>query len=183
MCINQRDRARRSASSQITEPAPLDDQSVGLKASPSRGFTLLEVMIVVVIIGLLATIAMPAFQRARMRTQSTRFANDLRQFSGAFETYSLEHGAWPDDETEGVLPAGMDGYIAADKFNLPTIYGGNYDWEGPGGGFSGGVAVSIRGSNLDDEQAVMIDEILDDGDLGTGRFQATGDSYALILEQ
>ncbi|GHC04423.1 hypothetical protein GCM10007047_21450 [Cerasicoccus arenae] len=139
-------------------------------------------MVVVVIIGLLAAIALPAFQRARQRSQNTRLANDLRQFSGAFETYSLENGVWPPDVNQGILPPEMVGYIVIDKFESGTIYGGNYDWEGPGA-FSFIAGVSIRSSNLEDEQAIGIDEILDDGDLSTGKFRNISGAYVYILEE
>ncbi len=139
-------------------------------------------MIVVVIIGILASIALPAFQRARIRSQNTRIANDLRLFSGAFETYNLENGVWPDDVNEGILPSGMEGYVVPEKFESRTIYGGNYDWEGPGA-FSFNAGVSIRNSFLDTDQATAIDEMMDDGVLSTGRFRNIGGAYAVILEE
>jgi len=139
-------------------------------------------MIVVVIIGLLAVMGMPAFQKARQRTQNTRIANDLRKFADSFETYSMEHGEWPADTNPGELPPEMDGYIAQVKFETRTVYGGNYDWEGPGA-FVFTAAISIRDSNLQAPQAEGIDEILDDGNLGTGTFRDIGGAYAIILEE
>lgn len=176
MCIKNQTGAQRSTAASL--PYALTDH---VCSTPRRGFTLVEIMIVIVIVGLLATIAMPAFQRARMLTQNTRLANDLRQFSGAFESYSLEFGVWPADTNEGVLPPGMEGYITDGKFTERTVYGGNYDWEGPDAHPYAGV--SIRSSNLEDLQAIGIDEILDNGDLGSGRFRSTGDSYVLIIEE
>ena len=55
-------------------------------------FTLVEIMIVVVIIGLLATIAIPAFKRVQLLAQTNRAANDFRVFSQAFETYATQNG-------------------------------------------------------------------------------------------
>ena len=55
------------------------------------GFTLVEIMIVVAIIGLLATIAMPNFVKARQTSQSNACINNLRQIDGAIQQYALEN--------------------------------------------------------------------------------------------
>jgi len=54
-------------------------------------------MIVVAIICLLALLALPAFLRARQRTQNTKFINSLRVAIAAFDTYATEHNSYPDD--------------------------------------------------------------------------------------
>lgn len=54
------------------------------------GFTLVEIMIVVAIIALLASIAVPGFLRARKRAQATRVINDLRHLDAAVDQYALE---------------------------------------------------------------------------------------------
>jgi prepilin-type N-terminal cleavage/methylation domain-containing protein len=55
-----------------------------------RGFTLVEIMIVVAIIALLASIAVPGFLRARKRSQASRIINDLRLIDGAVDQYAIE---------------------------------------------------------------------------------------------
>jgi prepilin-type N-terminal cleavage/methylation domain-containing protein len=55
-----------------------------------RGFTLVEIMIVVAIIALLASIAVPGFLRARKRSQATRILNDLRLLDEACDQYAIE---------------------------------------------------------------------------------------------
>src|SRR5476651_2432142 len=57
-----------------------------------RGFTLVEIMIVVVIIGLLATMAIPAFQRVTNASQDKAVLNNARQLSSAADQYFLESG-------------------------------------------------------------------------------------------
>lgn len=56
------------------------------------GFTLVEIMIVVTIIGILASLAVPAFQRARWKALETSVRNNLRQIWGAAQQYMLENG-------------------------------------------------------------------------------------------
>jgi len=65
-----------------------------MKTSPrsTKGFTLVEIMIVVVIIGLLAAMAVPAFQKVRASSQDKTVANNLRQLVQGAEQYFTEAG-------------------------------------------------------------------------------------------
>ena len=56
-----------------------------------QAFTLVEIMIVVAIIALLASIAVPGFLRARKRSQASRIINDLRLIDSAVDMYAIEN--------------------------------------------------------------------------------------------
>ena len=61
-----------------------------INTSRKAGFTLVEIMIVVAIIGLLAAIAIPNFVRARTTSQTNACINNLRQIDGGIQQWALE---------------------------------------------------------------------------------------------
>ncbi|MGA2802234.1 MAG: type II secretion system protein [Verrucomicrobiota bacterium] len=76
------------------------------KTSRKAGFTLVEIMIVVAIIGLLAAIAIPNFVRARSTAQMNACINNLRQIDSAKQQWALEKGKASTDTP-------LDGEVAA----------------------------------------------------------------------
>ncbi len=71
--------------------------------SRHHGFTLVEIMIVVAIIALLASMAVPSFLRARKRSQATRIMEDLRQLDAATDEYAMEY-----NKSSGMNPTFAD---------------------------------------------------------------------------
>jgi prepilin-type N-terminal cleavage/methylation domain-containing protein len=65
--------------------------------SKRGGFTLVEIMIVVAIIALLASIAIPNFLRSRKRSQATQVLEDLRLIDAAIDQYAIEFAKKKDD--------------------------------------------------------------------------------------
>lgn len=144
------------------------------------GFTLVEIMIVVVIIGLLAAIAIPAFGRVRQKAQNSRFLSDLRTFSQAFESFAALNGRWPPNASSGVVPSGMSGDFNESNWKGRNSVGGRWNWDRNLNGISAGI--STTDVTVGDAQMAAIDAVIDNGDLDTGLFIKVNGRFTYILE-
>jgi prepilin-type N-terminal cleavage/methylation domain-containing protein len=96
-----------------------------IRASRKAGFTLVEIMIVVAIIGLLAAIAIPNFVKARTTSQQNACINNLRQYDGAVQQWALENKK---NSSDNYGLTSLKPYIKLDSNqNLPACpAGGTY---------------------------------------------------------
>lgn len=147
----------------------------------SGGFTLVEIMICVIIVGLLAAIAMPAFGKVQRAAQNSRYISDLRMFAQAFETYCMRNGNWPDNASTGVVPNGMSGeFKDAAWMTEKNSIGGRWNWDR--NNYGGAAVISVANATVSDVQMAQVDAKIDDGDLTTGRFQKVNERFCYILE-
>jgi prepilin-type N-terminal cleavage/methylation domain-containing protein len=114
-----------------------------IRKSPG-GFTLVEIMIVVAIIALLASIAVPGFLRSRKRSQATVVLNDARVIDAAIDQYAIENNRKGSDtftsaQLKSYFKVGGRFYtLAASGATLTDILSNNYSYSA----FDGGVKVS-----------------------------------------
>jgi type IV pilus assembly protein PilA len=136
-------------------------------------------MVVVVIIGLLASVAVPGYLKIRTNSQASVIANSFRVYVHAFEVHAIEFGFWPPDTQPGKIPPGMEGQLP--KFDQPSVVGGQWDWEFSASGVNAGI--SLRDTNAADHLLTRIDTLLDDGDLTTGnlRYTTNGNGVTYIM--
>ncbi|MFH1744443.1 MAG: prepilin-type N-terminal cleavage/methylation domain-containing protein [bacterium] len=78
----------------VRRPKTAKEMKTFFRCGKGKAFTLIELLIVVAIIGILAAIAVPNFQRARLRSMVTRVRADLRNTAEAMEMYFLDNGKY-----------------------------------------------------------------------------------------
>jgi prepilin-type N-terminal cleavage/methylation domain-containing protein len=104
------------------------------------GFTVIELMVVIAIIGVLSTLAAAALSYAKNYTKTTKSNHDLAQIEKAINMLSNDSGAWPGHQNVNAVGSGNNNEICGDgcayglSANQSGLIGtdGNYiNWGGP----------------------------------------------------
>lgn len=150
----------------------------------ARGFTLVELMIVILILAILAAVAIPQFHNFKSDAAQGQVANHLRSFVDGCVRYKLKTGNEVPDTSSGTWHPALQGFVDRDSFERRTPVEGVWDTEDDFG-VSSAMGVHFltgAGTAKDDAYMVVVDEMLDDGNLETGAFQKLGTArYYFIL--
>lgn len=92
------------------------------------GFTLVELLVVISIIGILATLIFPQVIAARKAAYLARAKAELRNVAIAVERYSIDNGGYPLDVSRN-LPSGLEQYLAPGNWPAAPWPGSVYDWD------------------------------------------------------
>jgi len=116
---------------------------------------------------------------------NTDTANHLRIAVQAFDLYKAETGSYPADKNPSVIPPEMADYYFPyfkidDWWREKTKLGGRWDWDN---GYNFSYSISVSGPTVSTSQLERYDQLVDDGDLNTGRLRLVGGQLHFILEE
>lgn len=142
------------------------------KAQHTAGFTIIELMVAVTMIGILALLGMPGIDIARERTAATATANDVRVFTEAIEFYSTAQGTYPNFMSYTEMPGSIKDY-------LPAVWkDGTHNWFYVNS--NSFTYVYLYNLDFTAEQALLVDSVLDDGNIATGNVRMAFNGSGLI---
>jgi len=98
------------------------------KNDKRSGFTLVELLIVISIIGILAAIILPVFKTSTNRAYYTRAIAEFRSVSTALELYANSFGNYPPDANRSI-PPGLEAYLSGSNWPNAPWPGTVYDWD------------------------------------------------------
>ena len=147
--------------------------------SARSGFTLIEIMVVVTIVGILASLAVPAFSKARQQTRVTLMVNIMKQVETAVNEYYFQENRWPRNQrNRDPFPADIEDRLSPQYADATPIKGRfRLRVRSANNIRNAEIILMIRSDGRNnritatDYELQEIDRLLDDGDTSTGRFR------------
>jgi prepilin-type N-terminal cleavage/methylation domain-containing protein len=158
------------------------DASLARRPGAVYGFTLVELIAVIVVLAILAAVAVPRYFDYRQRATVAAVTRDLKVIAYAYRQYRYVNGEWPGNFSSGVMPTGLEPFLEGNRFARPTPIGGIYDADGEIYG-AGRPSFSLIGITRVSSEATMllIDQAIDNGNLDSGQLMWTNDRWSYFV--
>jgi prepilin-type N-terminal cleavage/methylation domain-containing protein len=143
-----------------------------------RGFTFIEILVVMIVLSIMASLAILKYIDLRHRALTTSAIADLQAIRLAGYSAWYEHGVWPGEVGSGVVPAGLTVYLPGGfQFSKPEY---TLDWDNfvpPGGGPSGAMQLGVVITSTDSRLMKTLQN-----NLGSkGPFFAVGGTLTFVI--
>ncbi len=154
----------------------------------STGFTLLEMTLIVLAIGLLIVLSVPAFMKHKLHKQNMEFVDQQKMLLAVLNSFTVTEGVYPPETAIATEPENLSEYMS---YNIPwskeTPIGGYWDWDNDNNSADAAYGVYaglvINGPNRTTLQMKDIDEKSDDGNIASGKFRRHRNGYIYIISE
>ncbi len=149
-----------------------------------RGFTLVEILIVVVILGILAGIVIPQMLGVTTQARQAAFIREIKVYSDAAMMFRVRTGGFLDAADPGTVPPGFEEYVDARDWIRPTPIGGMWDCLLDDLGVVAAIGVDFGADSVRDDNFMLdIDRTFDDGNLDDGMFRKLAEGqFCYVIE-
>jgi prepilin-type N-terminal cleavage/methylation domain-containing protein len=151
--------------------------------TPARGFTLVEILIVVVILGIIAAIVVPGMAGVAKSAEQAAFIRECKIYADAAMVFRVRTGGFLEAPGPGVLPSGFEDYVDGNDWTRPTPIGGLWDCLLDDLGVVAAIGVDFGEALPEDAYMLEIDSTFDDGVLETGMFRKLAEGqFCYVIE-